>query len=117
MCQIDDDFMAHYQLSYGFNSSDNSAININSTNTNTNTLKTNTNEAQSVENKSESTLDASGVKSEPEKRKLPQPSEPSKLINLFLTLFFFNFYYLLMKYLRWEVSSFLYSCAIYYCIH
>lgn len=87
LCQIDDDFMAHYQLSYGFNSSDNTAVNINSTNT----LKTNTNGAQSIENKSESTLDASGVKSEPEKRKLPQPSEPSKLINLFLTLFFLIF--------------------------
>lgn len=82
MRQIDDDFMAHYQLSYGFNSSDNSAVNINSTNTNG---------IQSIENKSESTLDASGVKSEPEKRKLPQPSEPSKLINLFLTLFFLIF--------------------------
>lgn len=80
LCQIDDDFMAHYQLSYGFNSSDNSAVNINITNT----LKTNTDGAQSIENKSESTLDASGVKSEPEKRKLQQPSEPSKLINFFL---------------------------------
>jgi hypothetical protein len=71
--------MAHYQLSYGFNSNDNSAISINSTDT----LKTNTIGAQSKENKSESTLNTSGVKPEPEKRKLPQPSEPSKLILFF----------------------------------
>jgi len=66
--------MAHYQLSYGFNSNDSSTVSVN----NTNTLKTNTIGAQSKENQSESTLNASDVKHEPEKRKLPQPSEPSK---------------------------------------
>jgi len=66
--------MAHYQLSYGFNSNDSSTVSVNSTNT----LKTNIIGAQSKENQSESTLNASDVKHEPEKRKLPQPSEPSK---------------------------------------
>lgn len=66
--------MAHYQLSYGFNSTDSSTVSVNSINT----LKSNTIGAQSKENQSESTLNASDVVLEPEKRKLPQPSEPSK---------------------------------------
>ncbi|XP_022170873.1 HIV Tat-specific factor 1 [Myzus persicae] len=71
--KIDDDFMAHYQLSYGFNSNESSTVSVNSVNT----LKTNTIEAQSKENQSESTLNASDEKHETEKRKLPQPSEPN----------------------------------------
>lgn len=68
--------MAHYQLSYGFNSNDNSTVNLNDTSTNA--LKTNSIEAKSVENQCESSLNASDEKNESEKRKLPQPSEPSK---------------------------------------
>lgn len=66
--------MAHYQLSYGFNSTDSSTVSGNYTST----LKANTVGAQSKENQSESTLNTSDVVPEPEKRKLPLPSEPSK---------------------------------------
>lgn len=73
--QIDDDFLAHYQLSYGFNSSDNATISAN--NTCTNLSSTKTNEINSIENQLESN-NVSIEKTESEKRKLSQPSEPSK---------------------------------------
>lgn len=69
--------MAHYQLSYGFNSSDNNTVNVNvSTNS-----ETKNSEIQNVANTSKSGShipnEKSLSKSEAEKRKLPQqPSEP-----------------------------------------
>lgn len=67
--------MAHYQLSYGFNSNNSTTTSVNDTSTNT--LKTNPIRVQNKEDQLESSLNAS-EKPEPEKRKLPQPSEPSK---------------------------------------
>lgn len=68
--------MANYQLSYGFNSNDNTTTNV--TNTVTNSLETKASAIQHVQNQSESTLNDSNEKSEGEKRKMPQPSEPGK---------------------------------------
>lgn len=75
-CQIDDDFLANYQLSYGFNSNDNTTTNV--SNTGTNSLETKASLIQHVKDQSESTLNDSNEKPEGEKRKLPQPSEPGK---------------------------------------
>lgn len=72
--QIDDDFLAHYQLSYGFNSCDN-AESVN--NVNADALKIKPSDVKNIENKPESGLHVSNKSSETEKRKLPQPSEPS----------------------------------------
>lgn len=68
--------MANYQLSYGFNSNDNAATNV--TNMGTNSLETKAAVMQHVQNQSESTINDYNEKSEVEKRKLPQPSEPGK---------------------------------------
>lgn len=74
-CQIDDDFLAHYQLSYGFNSSDTTTTNV--TNPNGIQLQSTT-VIKNIKNLSEPSLNVSNENSETEKRKLPQPSEPSK---------------------------------------
>lgn len=67
--------MAHYQLSYGFNSNDSPATNINNASTN---LELKTPGSVSIEDTSESGINVN-EKSETEKRKLPQqPSEPGK---------------------------------------
>lgn len=74
--------MAHYQLSYGFNSSENME-NVN--NNCTESLKMQTSEIQNVENHPESILNISTEKNEAEKRKLSQPSEPGKNLYLYST--------------------------------
>lgn len=68
--------MANYQLSYGFNSNDNTTTNV--SNTGTNSLETKASVIQHEKNQSESTLNNSNEKPEVEKRKLPQPSEPGE---------------------------------------
>lgn len=69
--------MAHYQLSYGFNSVDNTTNSV--TNTVTNSLKTKeTTGITNLENQSKSIINDFNETSETEKRKLPQPSEPGK---------------------------------------
>jgi len=68
--------LAHYQLSYGFNSSD---IVTNANNTSTNSSSTKTIEIKSTENPLKS-YNVSNEKSEAEKRKLPQTSEPSNYL-------------------------------------
>lgn len=78
--------MAHYQLSYGFNSSDNSSVNANNINTN---LESKNSEIPSVSNTSKSGINMPNEKksldkTEAEKRKLPQePSEPGSNIYLY----------------------------------
>jgi len=67
--------LAHYQLSYGFNSSDNATISAN--NTYTKFSSTKTNEMNSKGNLLES-KNVSIERTESEKRKLSQPSESSK---------------------------------------
>lgn len=74
--------MAHYQLSYGFNSNDNDIAIANGNNIIT-TQETKTTEIQSLESTQEHKLNVSDEKSsdksEAEKRKLPpQSSEPGK---------------------------------------
>lgn len=80
--QIDDDFMAHYQLSYGFNSN-NANSSTNETNSAANPLLTKSTEIQNIKNQSQSSLNISSENSGTEKRKLPQPSEPSKIKYIF----------------------------------
>lgn len=64
--------MAHYQLSYGFNSNDpDSTASINNS-------STKTTEIQNIENHPESSLNVQNKNLEAEKRKLSQPSEPGK---------------------------------------
>lgn len=69
--------MANYQLSYGFNSNDNTTTNV--INTSTNSLETKASVIQHAKNQAESTSNDFNEKSEAEKRKLPQPSEPGKI--------------------------------------
>lgn len=73
--------MAHYQLSYGFNSSDTTTASVN--NTNINTLQSKITSFQNIENQQEISLNVSKENIETEKRKLPQSSEPSNKYNLF----------------------------------
>lgn len=78
--KIDDDFLAHYQLSYGFNSNDNDNAIANGNNITT-TKETKTTEIQNLESTQEFRINVcdekSLDKSEAEKRKLPpQSSEP-----------------------------------------
>lgn len=69
--------MAHYQLSYGFNSTENTTESVN--NTSNNSIETKTVEIQNKINQPDCGSSISIEKTESEKRKLPpQPSEPSK---------------------------------------
>jgi len=71
--KIDDDFLAHYQLSYGFNSNENTTKSVSDTNTSS---ETKVNEIQNIETTPESNV-ISNENSEIGKRKLlHQPSEP-----------------------------------------
>lgn len=74
--------MAHYQLSYGFNSNDNNIATANGNNTIT-TKEIKTTEVQNINSTQEPRINVSDEKSsdksEVEKRKLPpQSSEPGK---------------------------------------
>lgn len=70
--------MAHYQLSYGFNSIDNSTVSVNNTSTDSSNSKII--EIKNIENQLESENELKNdfsEKTEAEKRKLSQPSESS----------------------------------------
>lgn len=70
--------MAHYQLSYGFNYVDNSTVSVNNTSIDSSNSKII--EIKNIENQLESDNELKNVsseKTEAEKRKISQPSEPS----------------------------------------
>lgn len=75
--------MAHYQLSYGFNSTDNTPGSV--INTSINSVKTETIDIKNIGNNPKLGSNIPIENTEPEKRKLPQPSEPSK--NTFIYLY------------------------------